>query len=245
MTHHAIVLDEIVCGKDASWSGLDLSLQVDIGEYLAIIGPSRSGKSVLIELCAGLVSPLSGRVEVLGSEWASPSATDHLELRLRIGTVLQQPGLLSNMTVYNNVSLPFRYHRATVNEKERHERVMGHLDALHLTHVRDQFPAQLTPGESRCAAVARAMMLDPELLLLDDAVAGLDAHMVGRVWSYLSYCRTKYPLTILATLRGPSLFEQADRIAILREGRLEAIGDRESVLAGASPEMKTFLVRSR
>jgi len=227
---------------DASWSGLDVSLHVEMGESLAIIGPSRSGKSVLIELCAGLVSPLSGRAEVLGGEWGSLSAMDQLKLRLRIGTVLQQPGLLSNMTVYNNVSLPFRYHRATVSEKERDKRVMGLLEALHLTPVRDQFPAHLTAGESRCAAVARAMILGPELLLLDDAVAGLDSQMVDRVWSYLNHYRTKYPLTVLATLRGPSpLLTQADRIAVLREGRLEAIGDRESVLAGASREMKAYL----
>ena len=86
------------------------------------------------------------------------------------------------------------------------------------------------------------MILGPELLLLDDAAAGLDSQMVDRVWSYLNHYRTKYPLTILATLRGPSpLLTQADRIAVLREGRLEVIGDRESVLAGASREMKAYL----
>ena len=137
MTHHAIVLDEVVCGINASWSGLDVSLRVEIGQFLAIIGPSRSGKSVLIELCAGFVSPLSGRAEVLGADWSSLSGKDHVELRLRIGTILQQPGLLSNMTVYNNVSFPFRYHRPAVSEKERHARVMSHLEALHLTHVSD------------------------------------------------------------------------------------------------------------
>lgn len=242
MTGEAVLLDAVT--GEMEWSGetFSMDLRVPVGEFLAVTGPTRSGKSLLLELCAGLARPRTGHVLLFGLDWAGLSDRERAQMRLRIGMVLQQPGLLSNMTVYNNVALPLRYHGASAREAERHATVMAGLEALHLIEVRDRFPAQLTAGEARCAAIARAMILDPDLLLLDDVVAGLDADMIARLQVYLSARRRRQGVTILATLRVPSpLLELADRVALLRGGRLDVVGARETVLRDADSCTSLYL----
>jgi phospholipid/cholesterol/gamma-HCH transport system ATP-binding protein len=237
------VLDKVTGEMEGNHRTFLMDFRIMAGEFVLVIGPTRSGKSLLVELCAGLLRPESGRVIVFGSDWAELSDVEQTTMRLRIGTVLQQPGLLNNMTVYNNVALPLRYHRSGVGEMERHTAVMAELEAFRLTGVRDRFPAQLTLGEARCAAIARAMVLNPDMLLLDDVAGGLDADMLSLLTLYLDECRRKRAVTIVATLRmSSSLLERADRVALLRGGRLDAIGSRETVLQEAAASMKTYLI---
>jgi ABC-type sulfate/molybdate transport systems ATPase subunit len=239
---NAVVLNGVTVEMTESRQLFSVDLYVAVGEFLVISGPTRSGKSLLLELCAGLVPTRTGHVLIFGSDWADLSDAARDAMRLRIGMVLQQPGLLSNMTVYNNVALPLRYHRASAGEAERHAIIMALLDALGLTEVSDRFPAQLTPGEARCAAIARAMILEPDLLLLDDVAAGFDAGMIGRLQACLSAYRRGKELTVLATLRVPSpLLEQADRVVLLRGGRIDSVGSRETVLRDAGPSMKLYV----
>lgn len=217
------------------------TLAVREGEWLALVGPSRSGKSLVIEICAGLIAPDAGTVLVLGRDLASATDEEWVDLRVRIGTVLQQPGLLSNMTLFNNVALPLRYHR-DLQEATVETRVMAQLEALGLASLRDRFPAQLKQGEIRCAAIARALILEPELLLLDDPAAGLDAEMVRRLARYLIGCRQSRSLTIISTMRTFSpLLEAVDRVAFLREGRIEVMGAPRDLMALTEPDMCGYL----
>jgi ABC-type sulfate/molybdate transport systems ATPase subunit len=243
MTGEALVLDSVRGTMEWSGGTFSMDLRVPVGEFLAVTGPSRSGKSLLLELCAGLALPQTGHVVLFGSDWAELSERERAAMRLRIGVVLQQPGLLSNMTVYNNVALPLRYHWGSAGEAERHATVMAGLEALDLIEMRDRFPAQLTAGEARCAAIARALILRPDLLLLDDVAAGLDAGMIARLQVYLSGRRRGGALTILATFRAPSpLLELADRVALLRGGRVDAVAPRETVLRDADSGAKLYLM---
>jgi ABC-type sulfate/molybdate transport systems ATPase subunit len=243
MKDEALVLDQVSGEMEENGRTFSIDLRVPVGELLLVMGPSRSGKSLLVELCAGLLHPESGRVIVFGSDWGSLSGAERTAMRLRIGTVLQQPGLLNNMTVYNNIALPLRYHRSAVGETERHAAVMAELEAFRLDGVRDQFPAQLTLGEARCAAIARAMILEPDMLLLDDAAGGLDADMLSLLALSLDQYRRKRAVTVVATLRTPSvMLDRADRVALLRGGRLEAVGPREAVRQEACAAMKTYLI---
>ncbi|HET8579504.1 MAG TPA: ATP-binding cassette domain-containing protein [Nitrospiraceae bacterium] len=237
----AIELADVVVELDGEGRTAHLSLAVAAGEFLMLVGPNRSGKSLIVELCAGLVAPHQGTVRVLGKEWVGLSDEGRMKLRRRIGTVLQLPGLLSNMTVFNNVALPLRYHRSDLSEPEIQRVVMSQLEALGLAPLRDRFPAQLNPGEIRCAAIARSMVLDQELLLLDDPLAGLDAEMIHRLGAHLTNRRQGGPFTIVATMRSYSSFlNLADRVAVLRGGQIEATGSRSTVAKQVGVDMSTY-----
>lgn len=176
----------------------------EAGEWLAFVGANRSGKSLILKLCAGLVEPESGTVHV-------PD---------RVGIVLQQPGLLSNMTVFNNVALPLRYH-GELSEAEIASRVMEELTAFGLESRRDQFPADLNRGEARCVAMARMFAMGCDLALLDDPSEGLDTDTLERLAGLLARYRDTRSMTVLMTAGASSLLlDRADRVVLVREGRL-------------------------
>ncbi len=219
-----------------------LEFAVEQGECLALVGASRSGKSLILELCAGLHRPLKGHVLVWGDDWAALSDDETAVLRRRVGTVLQQAGLLSNATLFNNVALPVRYHRPGLTDREVERAVMAHLEPLGLAQFRGYFPAQLNPGEMRCGAIARAMVLGQELLLLDDPITGLDAGMVLRLREHLVSWRRAAPTTILTTHRAPSpLMEIVDRVALLEEGSIRLIEPRAALLQRGSPDISAYV----
>jgi len=242
MNEPAIIFEKVRAPMSGTVHSLDVDLRIVSGEFIACVGPSRSGKSLLVELAAGLVAPESGRVLILGQDWNDGSDDALSSVRLRVGTVLQQPGLLSNMTLFNNVLLPLRYHRGALSDRHREQAVMAQLERLGLVPMRDRFPAELNQGEARRAAIARALILEPDILLLDDPIAGLDADMVLALQGYIEEYRTRRSLTVVAALRAFSPFLQAaDRLVVLREGRVEADGIRAAVLDAIPVELKRYV----
>ncbi|MBI4001643.1 MAG: ATP-binding cassette domain-containing protein [Nitrospira defluvii] len=242
MNEAALILEQVRMPMLGSPHRLDVDLRIGAGEFVAVVGPSRSGKSLILELAAGLVSPQAGRVILLGHEWVVDLNDESSPVRLRLGTVLQQPGLLSNMTLFNNVALPLRYHRASMSERDRESAVMAQLERLRLVPMRDRFPAELNQGEVRRGAIARALMLDPDVLLLDDPVAGLDAEMVLALKAYVEERQRTRTLTVVAALRSFSPFiEGADRLVLLRNGRVEADGPRAALAEAVASTLRHYL----
>ncbi len=242
MSEAAISFAQVRAPLAGSASVLELDIQIAAGQFVALVGPSRSGKSLAIELAAGLVPPESGTVRVLRLDWSTIADTAASPVRLRVGTVLQQPGLLSNMTLFNNVLLPLRYHRGTMPDRQREQVVMGQLERLGLVALRDRFPAELNQGEIRRGAIARALILEPEVLLLDDPVAGLDADMVLAVKQYVDGWRTQHPVTVVAALRSYSPFiDGVDRLVVLQDGRVVADGSPESVAKTVPPALSRYV----
>jgi len=239
--HYAVELNQARVGMtDEDWK-TEFTLSVPPGEFVALVGPSRSGKGLLLKLCAGLAAPDEGTVRVLDHDLASLDSEELAELRRRIGVVLQQPGLRSNMTLYTNVTLPLVYHLG-VDEETLQPQVLPLLEALGLAPLQKHFPAQLTLGEARCAALARALVMDQELLLIDEPMAGLDAEMAQRVVRVLSEYRRTHAVTILASMHNPSaLLERADRVAFVRRGRIEASGPYAEMITSPDAVLRAYL----
>ncbi len=238
---NAVELQEVVVGLKDSTSRSRFTLCVEAGTSLALVGPNRAGKSLLVSLCAGLVEPDEGRVAILGQDLATLDEEQWVELRQRVGVVLEQPGLLSNQTVFNNVALPLRYHRG-LTDAEIEPLVMERLEELGVAQYRHFFPAQLNQGEARCVAMARALIMGQQVLLLDDPLEGMDSVMIAHLRHLLDAHRARRALTIVASMRRPSsMLPGFDRLAYVQDGRVAQVGSYDELLAQGDPALTTYL----
>ena len=159
----------------------DLSFSLRRGEALLILGASGSGKSLLLKICAGLIIPEEGKVTLGGMDLALAPKERLQDLRAKVGFVFQNSALISNMAIYDNVALPLRYHKKG-SEAEVQVRVEEKM-ALFGVHqdIYCSIPAQLSLEMHKRAALARAFILDPELLLLDQPTGGLESEKAQRL----------------------------------------------------------------
>ena len=212
----------------------DVSLLVRHGELVALVGGNNSGKSLALRLAAGLETPLAGMVRLLGVNPERASDADYLDLRRRVGVVLDRPGLLSNMNVFNNVALPLRYH-TLLSEAEIEDKVMAALREWNIENLREQFPAELTLGDARFVAIARADILDPEILFLDDMLLGLDAAGLAHLRTFFESVRVGGTTLITSAGAATKLFEAMDRLLFFRNGRLVADVSPAEVVKSTDP----------
>ena len=222
MSEAAIELDRVSASEGVLAHIEEFSLTVHRGEAVALVGSNRSGKGLALKLCAGLGAPSSGSVRVLGVDPAAASEEEVLHLRQRVGFVFVKPALLSNMSVYNNVALPLRYH-AVLPEAAIHDRVMACLAECGVALFHDHMPDGLTMGHARLAALARALVTEPDILFVDEVLFGLDAEDLVRSRELLAKYRREKGLTIVVSINAPTaLFALMDRLVLMRDGRLVA-----------------------
>ena len=199
----------------------DLNFRLQRGEIYVVLGESGSGKSVLLKLCSGLFSPANGRVEIAGINLATASKEISQAVRIKMGFVFQEAALISNMSIYDNVALPLRYH-TRLKEAEVQARVAEKMALFEVDRQYDRsIPAQLSLGMRKRAALARALVLEPELLFLDEPGTGLGGEAEYLVFKALQEYHQKTRATFLmVTSEGPSAFTIADRIGLLEKGRI-------------------------
>lgn len=219
MSETVITLDHVSASEGNQVRVDDLTLTVRRGEAVALVGSHASGKGLTLRLCAGLEAPESGSVRILGVNPAVESE-EMIRLRQRIGFVFVKPALISSLSVFDNVALPLRYH-ATLPEAAVQDRVMARLAECGVEDLRDRFPAGLAIGDARLVALARAMAMDAELLLVDEVLFGWDADELVRFRKIVEHYRKQRTLTIVATFSAPTrLFAMMDRLVLVRNGRI-------------------------
>ena len=219
----------------------DLSLEVRLAEIFAVIGGSGSGKSTLLREMILLHTPDSGSIRVLGLDLATLGDADALALRQRWGVMFQQGGLFGSLTVQENVGLPLREHTALndtlIDDIAAWKLAMTGLEP----EVGAQYPAELSGGMLKRAALARALSLDPELLFLDEPTAGLDPDSAGGIDGLVLKLRDLFGLTIVMITHDLDLLWQvADRVAVLAGGKVRAVGSMSELAASDDPEIRRF-----
>ena len=212
-----------------------LDLDVRRGEILGVVGPSGTGKSVLLREIVGLDRPEAGEIEVFGHPLASLDAKQRRAVEERWGVMFQDGALFSSLTVRENVEAPFREHThlplALVHELAALKLSMAGLDEE--SHLKS--PGQISGGMRKRAALARALALDPELLFLDEPTAGLDPVTAGRFDALLKELAGAMNLTVfLVTHDLDTLAAVCDRICVLYEGKVAAIGTLADVRRDAT-----------
>ena len=196
-----------------------LTLDIEAGSFTALMGPSGSGKSTLLNLIAGLDKPTRGTVRVGGAEVSAMSAGQLAAWRSRhVGFVFQSFNLLPVLTAYQNVELPLLLTR--LSGRERKERVKIALDLVGLGDRADHYPRQLSGGQEQRAAIARAIVADPTVTLLDEPTGQLDAKSSQEVLTLLQRLNNEFNKTIIIVTHDAHAAERAKTVLHLEKGDL-------------------------
>ena len=219
--------------------GIDLDIMP--GESLVVVGGSGAGKTVFVKHLIGLLQPDEGQVMVGGVNLALASSAEVLELRKRFGMSFQEGALFDSMTVFDNIAFPIRRHTGRT-PAEVSERVRECLATVRLEGVEGKFPAELSGGMRRRVGFARAIALEPEILLFDEPTTGLDPINTAAIANVINRMRRQMRITSVTITHDMTLaFRIADRIAMLREGRIIALERAERFAALEDPYVRAFL----
>jgi phospholipid/cholesterol/gamma-HCH transport system ATP-binding protein len=215
----------------------DINLEVKPGEIFCIMGPSGSGKSVLLKHIAGLEVATSGDVRIGEHDAADPETRNKVHLAL----VFQAGALFSSLSVYDNLALYPREHRQC-NEAGIRERVMHALSILSLEKAAHKFPSDLSGGMKKRVAIARALVMEPQLLLYDEPTSELDPVMSATLTEIIATLREQTAVTSLVVTHDRDLaFNIADRVAFVMDGRIRGVGRPDEFRSPADPVIANFL----
>jgi putative ABC transport system ATP-binding protein len=205
-----------------------ITLDVEEGGFLALMGPSGSGKSTLLNLIAGLDKPTSGVVRVAGSEVSSMTPGQLAPWRARhIGFVFQSFNLLPVLTAYQNVELPLLLTK--LSKKERDERIRIALGVVGLEDRMDHYPRQLSGGQEQRVSIARAIVGDPTVILLDEPTGQLDAKSSQEVLALLRRLNDEFRKTIVIVTHDANAAERANTVLHLEKGELQSTATGHSL----------------
>jgi phospholipid/cholesterol/gamma-HCH transport system ATP-binding protein len=222
-----------------------ISLAVSRGETLAVLGRSGTGKSVLLRIIIGLETPDSGAVRLHGQDIAGLSLDRLGEIRMKIGFLFQQAALYDSLTVEQNVAFPLEHHRREMSMSERTDRVAQLLAEVGINEALEKMPSDLSGGMQKRVALARALALEPDILLLDEPTAGLDPISSAEICDLvLKLQREHHMASIVVTHDLHSAKAIAGRLALLNEGNVVIEGTFEELQNSDVEFVRDFIKQS-
>jgi len=224
------------------FSGLDL--RVRRGRVTGIMGPSGTGKTTLLKLITAQISPDRGSVVVFGHDLAAEGRGEIYALRRRMGMLFQNGALLTDIDVFENVAFPVREH-TDLPEPLIEKLVLTKLQAVGLRGAADLMPEELSGGMARRVALARAIVMDPEVLLYDEPFVGLDPISLGVILRLIKQMNAALGITsIVVSHDVQELAHLADESFLLSGGRIAASGTPEELRESSSPAVRQFMTGS-
>lgn len=219
----------------------NIDLDVYKGETLAVLGPSGTGKSTVLRSMIGLLEPNGGQIFIQGEDVSGLDEDGWNRLRMKMGMVFQYSALFDFLTVGENVAFGLRQHTDKSNE-EIQGIVTQMLDLVGLPGTQDLYPAKLSGGMKKRVGLARAIAVNPEIVLYDEPTAGLDPIMSRNISRLIKKTQEQLHVTsVLVTHDMQSAFYAADRVAMLYEGHIVAIGTAEEMKNSTNPIVKAFI----
>jgi len=218
-----------------------LNLEVREGEMFALIGRSGLGKSVLLKHIIGIMKPDRGDIFVDDQNVGSLRGKKLEAMRRKFGYLFQEGALFDSMTVFENVAFPLR-EKTAMKEAEIKERVFVELEQMGLKNDTHKYPAELSGGMRKRTSLARAMIMQPSIMLFDEPTTGLDPIIGQSILNYIQLCHQRLGFTgIIVTHDVPRVFSIVQKIAMMDAGRIIINGTYDEIIAQCNPAFQQFL----
>ncbi len=227
------------------WAVKNVSFGLARSEIAVFIGGSGAGKTTLLKLLIGLERPSEGSISIDGEDTAQLGERKLNRVRRKLGMVFQYSALLDSMDVFENVAFPLREHKPELGTKKMRELVRERLAALGLHDIEDKRPSELSGGMRKRVALARALMLDPQILLYDEPTSGLDPLTARLVDDMIVETRDRFGVTsVVISHDMAGALRIADRIYVLDKGQLVTTASPAELLRSEVPLVRNFLEAS-
>ena len=230
-------------GKQKVLDGVNLT--IERGEILALIGKSGVGKSVFLKHVVALMKGEKGKVLIDGEDITSARGRKLEEMRSRIGFLFQGGALFDSLTLYDNVAFPLR-EKVKMDEKKIREKVLYELEQVGLQGMEHKYPAELSGGMRKRAALARCMVTTPEIMLFDEPTTGLDPITAHSINDLIQSTHERVCFTgIIVSHEIPDIFFLVDKVAMLHQGKIVAFGTPLDILRSQHPVVRQFITGGR
>jgi len=226
-------------GSQTVLNGLDLTIPA--GQITAIIGPSGEGKSVLIKHMIGLLQPDSGMIEVDGDNIVGLRGADLNKIREKFGMLFQGAALFDSMDVFENVAFPLQ-EKTKLSKDEIRTRVLAALEDVGLKNVEKKFTDELSGGMKKRVGLARALLLNPKIILFDEPTTGLDPIIKRAIHQLIRETHAKFGFTsVIVSHEIPDIFDIAQNVAMLYKGKILQFGTADEIKNSSHPVVSQFI----